>query len=63
MTEQHAVEHNALIHPCTAATTYQTLSRPLGRPSSSDVTLIVMSEATKHGTNSTSSHIFPLCLT
>ncbi len=26
MTEQHAVERNALIHPCTVATTYQTLS-------------------------------------
>lgn len=54
MTEQHAVERNALIHPCTVATTtYQTLSRVAqASPGSSDVTFIDMSGETKPGTNS-----------
>lgn len=53
MTEQRAVERNALIHPGTAATiAYRTLPRLFNLSSSSDVTFINSIEATKHGTNS-----------
>lgn len=52
MTEQRAAERNALIHPCTAATTDHIPPHTNPPTPSSDVTFIDMREATKHDANS-----------